>query len=927
MKHTLWAVLICLLSISAKAQTAYSVKGSVADTSMMAPLVNTSVSVLNAKDSTLVKFTRTNNEGEFAIGNLKSGKYLLLVTYPKYADYVDNFALDSSKQSIDFKRISMLLKSKLLADVIIKGKVAAIKIKGDTTEFNAGSFVIEPNSKVEDLLKQLPGIQVDKDGKITAQGQTVNKVLVDGEEFFGDDPTLVTKNLRADMVDKVQLYDKKSDQATFTGIDDGERTKTLNIKLKEDKKNGYFGKVDAGGGSGEFYQGQAMINAFKAKQKFAAYGILANTSKIGLGWEDRNKYGTGNVEMSEDGDLNFNNGNDDLNYNNQGIPSAQSGGVHYEQKWNKDKESINTNYKVGGLSINGNRTNLSQNILPQGVIGSSDDELFNNDIFRQKLDATYQLKIDSTSNLKLIADATIKNIKSNKRNSVFGTRADDTRQNSNLSSFLNEADHQSFFASAFYNKKLKKKGRTYSVSLSQTLNTQEDDGFLYSDVDYFETNGTRSGGQDIDQRKTFSSTGSVFNSNVTYTEPLTKKFSLVLNYGININNATSDRKSFNQDPGNDNQYNVLDEAFSNNFKLNQIANQGGSIINYKNGKSNANFGTKLARVQFNQVDLNSGINLNRNFWNYRPQASYEYKFSQFKRLSIRYNGNTVQPTISQIQPIANNIDALNISEGNGSLKPSFKNKLEANYGSYKVVASRYIGGFATYTVNSNPIIFSRETDDKKGRSNFSYENLPGKSTSNFFMNTEYSKKIEALGFNLGLWVNLSRNLNYNRINDVLNKLESRYIGTGLTAHKQIEKKYAFWLSVGPRYNTYKTTLPLPLNNNGGGFNSNGHLQVHLPGKVEVSTGFEYNHTNRTQAFNDDFGFFVMNSSITKKFFKDERLRFSVSGNDLLNQNRGFNRNANDNFLTQSSHNTINRYLLFSLIWDFNKMGGGLKPKN
>jgi hypothetical protein len=162
----------------------------------------------------------------------------------------------------------MSLKSRLLKEVLIKGTVAAIKIKGDTTEYNAKAFVIQPNSKVEDLLKQLPGIQVDKDGKITAQGQTVNKVLVDGEEFFGDDPTLVTKNIRGDMVDKVQLYDKKSDQATFTGIDDGEKTKTINIKLKEDKKNGYFGKIDAGVGTDGYYEGQALYNKFKGKKKF-----------------------------------------------------------------------------------------------------------------------------------------------------------------------------------------------------------------------------------------------------------------------------------------------------------------------------------------------------------------------------------------------------------------------------------------------------------------------------------------------------------------------------------------------------------------------------------------------------------------------------------------------------------------------------------
>ena len=236
MKLIILLSLFCLCTFSAIAQNSYSIKGAVTDTAVKAKLVNATVAVLNAKDSILRKFVWTGADGSFAINNLPKGKFILLITYPGYADYVDFFPLDSVNKSQDFRSIDMVLKSRLLADIIVKGKVDAIKIKGDTTEYNARAYKIQPNDKVEDLLRQLPGIEVDKDGKITAQGQTVSKVLVDGEEFFGDDPTLVTKNIRADMVDKVQLFDKKSDQATFTGIDDGVKTKTINVVLKQDKK-------------------------------------------------------------------------------------------------------------------------------------------------------------------------------------------------------------------------------------------------------------------------------------------------------------------------------------------------------------------------------------------------------------------------------------------------------------------------------------------------------------------------------------------------------------------------------------------------------------------------------------------------------------------------------------------------------------------
>ncbi|HJY13029.1 MAG TPA: hypothetical protein VJ304_09605, partial [Flavobacterium sp.] len=327
----------------------------------------------------------------------------------------------------DYGKINLTGMAKILADVIIKGERTAIKIKGDTTEFNASSYSIQPNDKVEDLLKKLPGIQVDKDGKITAQGKTVPKVLVDSEEFFGDDPTLVTKNLRADMVDKVQLYDKKSDQAAFTGIDDGQKTKTLNVKLKEDKKNGHFGKVELGGGTDNFYKGQAMFNKFWDKKKLAAYGILGNTGQVGLGWGDKDKYGQSSYQVSDDGGINFsNNGNDEFEswdgqFNGEGIPVAQTGGIHFDNKWNNDKESINANYKIGDIKLSGNRNDINQQNLTSSSIYNTSDKSFEKNMTKNKLDLAYEIKIDTTLTLKLNVDGLFKNSNSSEAEMRKGT--------------------------------------------------------------------------------------------------------------------------------------------------------------------------------------------------------------------------------------------------------------------------------------------------------------------------------------------------------------------------------------------------------------------------------------------------------------------------------------------------------------------------
>ncbi len=302
MKITIPAVLaFCLLcSISLFAQGQYTVKGAVVDTSAKTGLANTTICVLNAKDSIIQKFAYAIEDGTFTLNGLPQGKFILVVSYPEYPDYVEDFSLDADHPAHDFGKLNMVPTAKLLTEVMIKGEVRAIKINGDTTNFNPRAYVIKPNDRVEDLLKQMPGMQIDRDGKITAQGVKVGKVLVDGEEFFGDDPTLVTKNIRADMVDMVQLYDKKSDQAAFTGIDDGQKTKTINIKLKEDKKAGAFGKLEGGIGTNGYYQGQAMFNKFKAKYKLSIYAGTANNGKIGLGEDDEGKLGMANIRQMDD---------------------------------------------------------------------------------------------------------------------------------------------------------------------------------------------------------------------------------------------------------------------------------------------------------------------------------------------------------------------------------------------------------------------------------------------------------------------------------------------------------------------------------------------------------------------------------------------------------------------------------------------------
>jgi hypothetical protein len=904
--------LFTIPSLTLIAQTTYTITGLTLDTTLNLKLQNTSISLLNAKDSTLRTFTRSTADGGFTLSPKLPGKYILLVTYPGYVDYVEHFELDSAHKVKDFGHINLILKATLLKDVLIHGKAAAIKIKGDTTEFNAGSYTIQPNSKVEDLLRQLPGIQMDKDGKITAQGESVNKVLVDGEEFFGDDPTLVTKNIRGDMVDKVQLYDKKSDQATFTGIDDGKKSKTINIKLKVDKKNGAFGKLDGGIGSDKFYESQAMVNIFKANKKISGYATIGNTGKTGLGWEDNSNYGS-------------NDGADELEsfdgqFSGEGIPLTKSSGLHYESKWNKEKESINANYKIGSIAVDGLKSVISQNNLPDSAIISNSDQTFHNYMFRHKVDASYQIKLDTTSTLKVSMNGTSKESEANTSFVSKSIVGNNTTLNDNARTVSSDGRQKMFDGTVLFTKKLKKIGRTYSINVNESVNDNNGKGFLNS-TSRFYTQGKIDSSQVVDQYKTQGARNSIFNGNLTYSEPLSKTFALILNYGFGLRNSTADRKSFNRDPTG--AYTLLDTAYSSNFKLDQLSNQLGAVFNYKNKKSLLNFGTKVTQVSFGQLNRVSNIKFDRKFTNWNPQVTYQYKFSSQRGLYINYYGNSSQPSLEQIQPLRNNTDPLNVTLGNPNLRPSFNNRLNLSYNSYKVLSSQslYISG--SYGFTAKPIVSNARTDSL-GKSTYQFMNLENKKPSNYYFNAGFNRKIKPLDGNVGLSANVSGNTFFNFVNGQLNKTNSNTYSGSLTLSGYKEKKYNVYISVGPSYSTNQSALQKELNDNGWGINADGSIAIYLPGKFEITSDGTYQYKQATASFNEDFSRLIWNASFAKKFFKSENLKLSVSGNDLLNQNKGFNRTASGNMIVQNTYTGIQRYFMLSLTWDFKKMGGNTK---
>ena len=676
-------ILFLISFISAALGQTAQVSGKVADTAEKKNLANSSILLLRKADSILVAHTRSSASGDFRLSKLPGGHYLLLVTYPDYADYVDTLNLDSGA-TVKLPPVTMVLKSQLLQAVVVNGSRGGIHIKGDTAEFTADSFHVHAGATVEDLLKRLPGIQVDRNGAITAEGQAVKKVLVDGEEFFGDDPTLVTQNLRADMVDKVQVYDKKSDQAIFTGIDDGVRDKTINLKLKDSKKNGYFGRATASWGTDGYYDEELMANYFRKKEKLAAYGILSNTGKTGLNWQDRDAYGqsfASNLDVDDNtGQITYSGVSSgfDLDdwggqYSGQGFPTVKTGGLHYNNKWQDDAQSINGNYKYMDLSITGNSATTSENILPDTLFYNNSSQKFNREIIRQNFSGSYEWKINSTSSIKLLADGGNDHKIESEANYSEALASDSSLVNQSTRTVSSVGNNRGYNSNFLWRKKLGKPGRTLSLNIRENYSDNTSSGYLYSNTAFY------SGGfptQDslVNQYKTFLTQNILLDSRLVYTEPIGRQMFLGVDYGIGINNTHSDLNSYNQD-GNG-KYDALDSQYSNNYQYNVLNQRAGLSYTLIRKKIRFTAANDVAFAGYYQKDLVADTAVRRNFVNWYPNASLSYQFAAQTRLFVNYRGNTIPPSLQQLQPIATNENPLNIIIGNPGLKPSFREFLQ-----------------------------------------------------------------------------------------------------------------------------------------------------------------------------------------------------------------------------------------------------------
>jgi hypothetical protein len=912
-------ILGLVLALSSQAQQT-QISGQVIDTSDKKSLANAIVSLLS-KDSVLLQFTRTDQDGNFKLLYAKAIPVLLMISYPKFADYIDELKIGGTDLNVG--KISLIKKSVLLQEVIVSQKIGAIRMKGDTLEFKADSFAVKQGANVEELLKRLPGLQVNKKGEITAQGEKVQKVLVDGEEFFSDDPAVVTQNLRADAIDKVQVFDKKSDQAAFTGIDDGEKQKTINLQMKEDRKKGYFGKVKVGGGTPNYFENEGMINVFKGKRKISAYGTMANTGKAGLNWQDNNKFSGGdNMEFDEEEGYFYSyNEGDEFNtwggrYNGEGLPKAWTAGAHFSNKWNADKKNVNANYQYYKQNILNEGATISQTILKDTVFYANQSRKTNIQNDRHKLSGFYDLKIDSLSSLKITVNGSQSSARNESDFLSSSLNEDKQRVNDQQRKLFSIGEKQQSAISGIWRKKFAKKGRTISINFEHKYDNNQTDGQLKAINNFYNSLGENFRNDTVDQKKDNYTQSNVVSGKVSYTEPLSKKWFVELNYGYRLNTAKALRSSYNK--SNTGKYEALDPLFSSNYAFDFSTHSGGLNFRFNGDKITASFGSNISNAGFKQTDLSRDTSYRYSFVNLFPKASIRFKMGAQRGLRFSYNGSTRQPTLQQIQPIAENTDPLNIQIGNPNLKQEFKHSVNATFNDYKVLTSRNIYMNLGMELAENAIS-GNDFVDSVGRRVYQFVNVNG--NINYFFYSGYWFQIKKLKLNINSGLSANGGKVNNFINNAKNTNTYYSIGGNIGFWHDKEKKYSVNLDIRPSFTNSKSSLNTSIVTKFWTVENELGTNIQLPKKFEFNTSINYNWRQKTPVFGTSRNVWLWNSWVAKKFWKNDagEIRFTI--NDILNQNVGFQRNASSNFISENTYSTLRRYWLLSFTWNFSKSPG------
>ena len=905
----------CCITLFTNAQTKIrgSVKGTIVDTISKQDLSYASVSVTPDSDSTEAEFTVTDKHGYFTMKDLRPGDYRLLITFEGLLHVSKKFSISATKKDIDFGIIYMYKAVDMLHEVVIERR--PISIKKDTIEYTADLFAIKPNAFVEDQLKKLPGVEVNASGTITAQGETVTRVLVNGKRFFSDDPKLATRNIPPDIVDKYQIFDDLDDQSKFTGFDDGNRVKTLNIITKKDKRQGYFGRAIAGGGTNQDYDESVNFHRFDNEQQISVLGEGNDINKQNFTIQDilgssGSRRGSGGGPAAA------------TNQSSPGITTVWAGGANYHDNWGPKTEAYGS-YFYNFTHVLADQQSLTEKFIPSADDSTNTSSQTQSAISRttnQRIYFNLDQKIDSNNSFIFRPNITFQT-----------TRPNSSSQSSTVDQFDSAISSSKGYASNLnsgfningsnftFRHKFQKPSRTLSLDLTGTANVNNGDGYNYALNNFYKLDSV----QTINQFYKDSLHSYSISPTLVYTEPITKKSIIQLNYNFSYNNSNTVNNTYDY-VDSVHGFSSFDSLFSNSYKFVSYSNRFTLSYRIQDPKFNFNIGSGVQFTHFNSLNTTKGIDVQHSFVNLTPTINFSYSFSTNQRLRFYYTGRTGSPTASQLQPLTTTSDDINFTVGNPNLKPQFTHSIRILYQSYDPVTQHVL--FATLnastTVND---IQNSIVPTNKGGDTTTFINLNG--TYNVAGYFNYGIALKNPKSNL----NFITNLNYSQSQNLVYSKQSpegfQHDYTRTTAFTEkinwttnIKKNFDMNFSSASTYTINRNSLNTGSNLNQFAQVFDAEITAYTNNGWLIAATLTYTITdNKTPGYNESVP--LLSPSIAKELFKKKNGELRLTVFDLLHQNTSVSKSVSLNQVSDSRTTALSQYVMLTFTYNLNNFKG------
>lgn len=929
-----------MMAVRAQTSGRFTMKGTVVD-SAGTGLPEATVMLLMPKDSSLVNFGRTTKQGTFEFKNLKRVPYLLKVTYVGYLPY-QKHVIPNDGDVTDLGIEKMEYMDQALYEVVIKAFRAPMSIRGDTIEYDPKSFKVPPGANVEDLIRRLPGLQVDQDGNIKAQGESVKRVTVDGKRFFGDDVKAATKNLPAEAISKVQVFNDKTEQSRITGVDDGKHEKTLNLQLKDSHKKGGFGKVTAGIGTDKRLEGKINYNRFNEKNQFSVIGLGSNTNQGGMSWDDYQDFkGSQSFNWGDDGDFGFGGGryisfggDDDQSLTisagsgaqNRGFNKTWAGGANYN--FDEKKTKFNTSYYYNQTSQDLDATSRQTNYLTNSSFTKLDTNGRFNFNANHRGSLRFEKTLDSLNSFILLTNMRIGSGTSDyNSHQEFYRGEQNENQLSTMSDIRNFSDFNSFAIgnTAIFRHKFKKKGRNFAASLAYNVNNSTGNVSQKSTNKFFTSSQTVPDSVlNINQTNDTKSLRTQVKGSLLFIEPLSKKFFLESFYNYSLKSDDVDRDVFDIGEGTS----VRNMNLSRYYTNKSTYNRAGSTLRYSNNGLNISGGLGAQQIHLdgnfaiNQDDV-TRTNIDRKFFNWTPNLSLNFDLKNNRYLYGGYNVSVAEPNIKDLQPIVDNSNPLYVRVGNPNLVPSVTHSASMGYNYFNPgsFVQMYFG--LNYNYFDNQVIYNQTVSENLVTTTQA-ANISGGNNLSFYGN--YGFPIVKTKSNLS--INASYNLgnNLTNINGALNKTKSNSYNTGLRFDYTPSDKFTIYAN--SNWNISDTRYSISSGQNQKIVNStySAEMNIKLPKEIYFNSRFTYtSYVNKRFGFDQNMP--ILNLSVYKTMLKSKKGEIRLSAYDLFNKNRGISQSAYQNFVSQEQVRTLARYFMLSFSYNMRGVAHSVRRKN